>query len=53
VIIVIGKMGHGKSSFIKSLMKESEDQNIMVGDGIKSVTTECELYEMKNSKEIF
>ena len=39
-------MGVGKSSFIKSLVTETEGQDIKIGDDIKSVTNTCKLFEL-------
>jgi putative ribosome biogenesis GTPase RsgA len=43
---VAGKMGVGKSSFIKSLVMETEGQEIKIDDDIKSVTDTCKLFEL-------
>jgi len=48
VIIVVGKMGHGKSSFIKMLVDDAIKPTIKVGAGLDSVTDKCVLYKMSN-----
>ena len=39
-------MGVGKSSFIKSLAKETEGEEIKIRGSIKSVTDTCKLFEL-------
>jgi hypothetical protein len=37
-------MGHGKSSFVKMLVRECDKKKIKVGSTAESITKECEIY---------
>lgn len=41
VLIVVGRMGHGKSSFCKMLLSDEEKGKIKVSGSTKSVTLKC------------
>lgn len=37
-------MGHGKSSFVKMLVRECDKHKIKVGSKAESITKDCEMY---------
>jgi ABC-type phosphate/phosphonate transport system ATPase subunit len=46
VIVVVGNMGEGKSSFIKMLVEEEDKTNIKIGHEVDSCTIICSFYKM-------
>lgn len=44
-LIVVGRMGHGKSSFCKMLVDNQEKGKIKAETSLKSVTSMCSLYQ--------
>jgi putative ribosome biogenesis GTPase RsgA len=45
-VVVVGKMGHGKSAFVKMLACQYDKFRIKAETSTKSVTTECSLYKV-------
>ena len=52
-LIVVGRMGHGKSSFCKMIVADEERQKIVAEASIASVTTECHLYRSDRFRDVF
>ena len=48
MLIVVGRMGHGKSSFIRMLTEFIYHEQIKVGGGMKTVTKVSNKYPIKN-----
>lgn len=44
ILIVVGRMGHGKSSFCKMIVDDSERDKVKVKAAYKSVTLDCSFY---------
>ena len=52
-LIVVGRMGHGKSSFCKMIVNDSEKYKIKAHVSIKSGTLDCNIYVSNRFNDIF
>jgi hypothetical protein len=50
---VVGRMGHGKSSFTKMIVSDEEKGRVKAHTGIKSGTWDCKIYRSNKFNDIF
>lgn len=52
-LIVVGRMGHGKSSFCKMLVNDTEKPKVEAHVSIKSGTLDCKIYLSNRFHKVF
>lgn len=52
-LIVVGRMGHGKSSFCKMVVNDTEKPKVEAHVSIKSGTLDCKIYLSNRFHDVF